>query len=52
VDDLIFSAVKRDVGIKDYSQIIPGQGGVLDRFDSLVISAPPFFYLPLLAQYR
>jgi phosphatidate cytidylyltransferase len=44
VGDLIFSAFKRDAGVKDYGKILPGIGGILDRFDSIVFSAPAFYY--------
>ena len=46
--DLFASAIKRQVGIKDYSGIFPGHGGVLDRFDSVILVSPVIFVITIL----
>lgn len=45
VGDLAASAIKRNHDIKDYGKLIPGHGGILDRFDSVIITAPIIFYM-------
>ena len=44
IGDLAASAMKRYVGIKDFGKIMPGHGGVLDRFDSVLFTAPVVYY--------
>lgn len=48
VGDLAASAIKRNHEIKDYGKLIPGHGGVMDRFDSVIFTAPMIYFLALL----
>lgn len=45
--DLVASKIKREYHIKDYGNILPGHGGILDRFDSFIIVAPITYYMVL-----
>ena len=45
IGDLAASAIKRNNDIKDYGKLIPGHGGILDRFDSMIFTAPIIYYL-------
>ena len=45
--NLVFAAIKRDRGVKDWSHLIPGQGGFVDQLDSVVFAAPIFYHLIL-----
>ena len=53
VGDLSFSLIKRTIGIKDYSNLFPGHGGMLDRFDSIIFTVPMVLivnsFLPILS---
>lgn len=48
IGDLAASAIKRDHDIKDYSKLIPGHGGIMDRMDSICVTTPIIYYLALL----
>ena len=45
IGDLMASAIKREFGVKDYGKFIPGHGGVMDRFDSVIVTAPIIYFL-------
>lgn len=48
VGDLAASAIKRNHEIKDYGNLIPGHGGILDRFDSVIFTAPIIYYMAIM----
>lgn len=45
--NLVFAAIKRDRGVKDWSHLIPGQGGFVDQLDSVIFAAPIFYHLTM-----
>lgn len=52
IGDLAASAIKRNFSIKDYGKLIPGHGGIMDRFDSVMFTAPMVYYLAVLLLNR
>ena len=52
IGDLAASAIKRNHDVKDYGHLIPGHGGILDRFDSMIFTAPAIYYAVLFLGLR
>lgn len=48
VGDLVASGIKRNHNVKDYGKLIPGHGGIMDRFDSMIVTAPMIYFLTVL----
>ncbi len=51
IGDVVVSAIKRDIGLKDTGDTIPGHGGILDRIDSLAVTGPVFFHIVYIMYY-
>ncbi len=47
IGDLAASAIKRNFNVKDYGKLIPGHGGIMDRFDSMIVTAPMIYFLTI-----